>query len=124
MSPQTSAPASHLAPGTLLLRLSDEVSGCALLLAAIEAEVALLVAAKPARDRRSLDALQKIDLLAQTLGDLAACLAGLGQAAFPAPGQGNWAENALGLLRLDDLRKRLAGLPAPRADTSDSVDMF
>ena len=110
-------------PGPLLARLADEVAACARLLTAIEAEVALLIPASPVQNRNALDALQKIDLLAQTLGDLALCLDGLARAALPPPATAGWAAAALGPLRLGDVRLRLAGLPVPATALARHADV-
>ena len=64
------------APGLLLIRLSEEMATCAQMLTAIESEVAGLIKTAPDSTRPALEALQKIDLLAQTLDDLSVCLAG------------------------------------------------
>jgi hypothetical protein len=112
------------APGPLLLRLSHEVATCAHLLSAIESEVAGLIQSVPVRDHPTPGALQKIDLLAQMLGDLSACLAGLGKGPFPAPAAADWADPALGALRLDDLRRRLTGQGARQDPARHDVDFF
>ena len=112
------------APGQRLVRLADEVSACVQLLAAIEAEVALMIPAAPVRAASSLHPLQKIDLLAQTLADLAICLSGLGKGTFPHPLAADWAEAALSALRLEDLRGRLAGHAALRGVAPGAVEFF
>ena len=119
-----SAPQTPTAPGLLLIRLSDELATCTQLLTAIESEVAGMIQASPLRTRTAPDALQKIDLLAQMLGDLSVCLADLGRAPIPVPATPDWAEAALGALRLDDLRRRLAGQGAWPAPARDAVDFF
>jgi hypothetical protein len=111
-------------PETLLLRVSEELAGCVCLLSTIETEVAVLLAASPRSSPASVAALQQIDLLAQTLADLALCLDGLGRSPLPAPGRPDWAEAALHPLRLEDLRARLAGLAAAPAPAGAAVDLF
>ena len=61
---------------------------------------------------------------AQTLGDLSVCLAGLGRGAFPVPATADWADPALGALRLDDLRLRLAGQVLRQDPVRHAVDFF
>ncbi len=112
------------APGLLLIRLSEEMATCAQLLTAIESEVAGLITTAPDGARPALEALQKIDLLAQTLGDLSACLAGLGRGVFPVPAAADWADPALGALRLDDLRLRLTGQVLQQDPARHAVDFF
>ena len=112
------------APGMLLIRLSHEVATCAQLLTAIESEVAGMIRSIPVGNRPAPVALQKIDLLAQTLGDLSACLAGLGTGTFPPPATADWADPALGALRLDDLRLRLTGQMAQQGPLRHDVDFF
>ena len=111
-------------PGLLLIRLSEEMGTCARLLTAIESEVAVMIQTTPVRNRPAPEALQKIDLLAQTLAELSICLAGLGKAPIPVPASPDWAEPALAALRLDDLRRRLAGQGAPQDPARDAVDFF
>ncbi len=126
-SPPASAPATLPVPpppGLLLIRLSEEMATCAQLLTAIELEVAGMIGTVPLRNRPAAEALQKIDLLSQTLGDLSVCLAGLGMSSFPVPAAADWAEPALGAIRLDDLRRRLTG-QAVRQDTANhAVEFF
>ena len=112
------------APGPLLIRLSEEVTTCAQLLTAIECEVAGMIKDVPDPDRPAPVTLQKFDLLAQTLADLSACLAGLGTGAFPAPATADWADSAFGALRLDDLRRRLTGQVAQQGPLRHDVDFF
>jgi len=112
------------APGLLLIRLSEEMATCAQMVTAIESEVAGLIKTAPDSTRPALEALQKIDLLAQTLGDLSVCLAGLGRGAFPVPATADWADSALGALRLDDLRLRLAGQVLRQDPVRLAVDFF
>ena len=112
------------APGLLLIRLSEEMATCAQMLTAIESEVAGLIKTAPDSTRRALEALQKIDLLAQTLGDLTACLAGLGKVAIPAPVAADWAEPALGAIRLEDLRRRLTGQAVRQGPAHHAVEFF
>ena len=111
-------------PGLLLQRLSEEMGTCARLLTAIESEVAVMIQTAPLRSRPAPEALQKIDLLAQTLAELSICLAGLGKTPFPVPASADWAEPALAALRLDDLRRRLTGQGAPQDPARDAVDCF
>jgi hypothetical protein len=40
------------------------------------------------------------------------------------PANADWAEPALAALRLDDLRRRLAGQGAPQDPARDAVDFF
>ena len=118
-SPPVPAP-----PGLLLIRLSEEMATCAQLLTAIEVEVTGMIETVPLRNRPAAGALQKIDLLSQTLGDLSVCLASLGKATFPAPAAADWAEPALGAIRLDDLRRRLAGQAARQDPAQHKVEYF
>ena len=111
-------------PGVLLIRLSEEMATCAQMVTAIESEVAGLIQTAPDSARPALEALQKIDLLAQMLGDLSVCLAGLGRGAFPAPAAADWADSALGALRLDDLRLRLTGQVLRQDPVRHAVDFF
>ena len=112
------------APGLLLIRLSEEMATCAQMVSAIESDVAGLIKTAPDSTRPALQALQKIDLLAQTLGDLSVCLAGLGRGAFPVPATADWADPALGALRLDDLRLRLTGQVLRQDPVRHAVDFF
>ncbi|MCA3446117.1 MAG: hypothetical protein INF93_05250 [Rhodobacter sp.] len=121
MHPSPPVPAP---PGLLLIRLSEEMAVCVQLLTVIELEVADLIKAAPLRNRPAPEALQKIDLLSQTLGDLSACLAGLGKVTFPAPGSADWAAPALGAIRLDDLRCRLTGQAVRQDPAQHEVEFF
>ena len=111
-------------PGVLLIRLSEEMAACAHMVTAIESEVTGMIKTAPDSARPALEALQKIDLLAQTLGDLSVCLAGLGRGAFPVPATADWADPALGALRLDDLRLRLTGQVLRQDPARHAVDFF
>ena len=70
-------------PGLLLQRLSEEMGTCARLLTAIESEVAMMIQTAPLRSRPAPEALQKIDLLAQTLAELSICLQASARPRFP-----------------------------------------
>ena len=118
------SPPAPVPPGLLLIRLSEEMATCAQLLTAIEFEVAGMIQAVPVRNSPAPEALQNIDLLAQTLGDLTACLAGLGTVALPAPAATDWAEPALGAIRLEDLRRRLTGQAVRQDPAQHAVEFF
>lgn len=112
-------PRSHSARD-VLDRLSIEVQRCEVILRGIETAVAPLIAA-PGRQGGS-HALQDIDLLGQSLADLATCLSGLST-------QVN--EDAavdthllLAPLRLDDLHRRLGGRCAPALSPEERVALF
>jgi hypothetical protein len=104
--------------GDLLLRAAGEVALCRLLIARIEDELAPLIATGVIEGR----APQAIDLLDQTLGDLATLFAGLARA-LP-EGTTLTFGPVLALLRLDDVRRRMSG-DAGRADRpEDTVALF
>lgn len=99
----------------VLNRTAVEVRRCEAILRGIETAVAPMLDTPQARQSRR--ALQDIDLLGQSLADLATCLAGLA-------GQlGNRIDidmpDLLAPLRLDDLHRRLGGRdaidPSPEA---------
>lgn len=105
----------------LLERTAAILADSARLLLQIEDSIAPLLARPPhgspmpeavANFRASVVSLQKIDLLSQTLEDLSFWLDDLAQTARHSDGQGVAADQAMGRLRLADLRQRLLGQSA------------
>ena len=102
-----------LPPTLLLQRIAAELARCQSLLDRIELSVQVIIAA-PSPDllisaRRS--ELQDIDLLGQSLGDLAVCLRSVAASPTLHAAADLDAGLVLGDLRLQDLRQRLVGRP-------------
>lgn|GEM_PF-2132842 len=113
-----------VAPVDVGRRLVTELELCIGALHRIEASVAPLIAGT--QTDLAGHALQDIDLVAQSLADIARCLADLcGQLASLPPVE---ARRLLSRLRLDDLARRLAGQTAPgtRQDErpNDRIELF
>ncbi len=103
---------------TLLLRAADEVTLCRLIVARIETTLAPMIKSG------SIDrtAPQAIDLLDQILADLVTCVAGL---ARRLPEETEIESGpVLDLLRLDDLRRRLAGEKTMQGQPAEGVSLF
>jgi hypothetical protein len=102
----------------LLLRAADEVTRCRQIVARIETTLAPMI------ESGSIDRTtpQAIDLLDQMLADLVTCVAGL---ARHLPEETEIAAGpVLALLRLDDLRRRLAGEKIPPKQPVEGVSLF
>ena len=113
------APRIHTARD-VLCRTAVEVQRCEVILRGIEAAVAPMIAAH--HGQSSSHALQDIDLLGQSLADLATCLTGL------AAQLGDQAEvdthRLLAPLRLDDLYLRLGGREAVDLRPEERIALF
>lgn len=90
----------------MLLRTADEVERCRLLVRQIEAAIAPMIASRIVVGV----APQALDLLDQTLADLATCVSGLAR--------GLPDDTVLAMLRLDDVRRRLTGQEAAARDSA------
>ncbi len=112
-------PRSHSARD-VLERLSVEVQRCEVILRGIETAVAPIIA-HPGSPRGS-HALQDIDLLGQSLADLATCLSGLARQV----GQDATVDThvLLAPLRLDALHRRIGGCRAIELSPDERVALF
>lgn len=114
-----------LPPALLLHRIAAELARCQRLLDRIELAVQVIMAAPPPGQMLSArqGELQDIDLLGQSLGDLALCL----RAAAASPPLGAAVDLDAGFvlngLQLSDLRHRLAGRP-PAPPEGARIEFF
>ena len=104
----------------VLERTAVEVQRCEVILRGIETAVGPMMIG--ACDRSSSHALQDIDLLGQSLADLATCLSGI---AAQLGGQDRIdMQRLLAPMRLDDLYCRLGGRVAPDLSPQERVALF
>ncbi|MDT8856018.1 hypothetical protein RNZ50_13550 [Paracoccaceae bacterium Fryx2] len=106
--------------GDVLARAALEVQRCEVMLRRIETAVAPMIAAE--RREGCSHALQDIDLLGQSLADIATCLTGV--AGQLPPGASVDARSLLAPLRLDDLCQRLGGLMAVDLRPEERIALF
>lgn len=104
----------------VLVRMAVEVQRCEVILRGIETAVAPMIAA-PGGPSNS-HALQDIDLLGQSLADLAICLTGI--AAQLDGGVEVDVHRLLDPLRLDDLHRRLGGRAAVDLSPAERIALF
>ena len=104
----------------VLQRAAVEVQRCEVILRGIETAVAPMIARQ--RGSGGSPALQDIDLLGQSLADIATCLAGL--AGQPGADAEIDARSLLAPLRLDDLYQRLGGRVAVGLRPEDRIALF
>lgn len=111
-------------PVDIAQRLVAEVESCIGALHRIETSVAPLIAGT--QTDLAGHALQDFDLVGQSLGDIARCLEDLCHQLAPLPPVE--ARQVLSRLRLDDLARRLVGLPPPGTGhldrPADRIELF
>jgi hypothetical protein len=114
-----------LPPALLLHRIAAELARCQSLLDRIEHSVQVIMAAPSPgmilSARRS--ELQDIDLLGQSLGDLALCLRSAAATVPLSAAADLDAGFVLGELRLQDLRHRLVGRPGAAPEV-ERIELF
>lgn len=106
--------------GDVLDRAAVEVQRCEVILRRVETAVAPMIVASCGQT--SSHALQDIDLLGQSLADLATCLSGL--AAQLGSGAEVDLRRLLAPLRLDDLYQRLGGQVVLDLSPADRIALF
>lgn len=114
-----------LPPALLLHRIATELARCQSLLGRIEHSVQVIMAA-PSPGMilsASRSELQDIDLLGQSLGDLAMCLRSAAATAPLSTADDLDAGVVLGELRLQDLRHRLVGVQGA-APAVERIELF
>lgn len=104
----------------VLDRIAVEVQRCEVILRSIETGVATMIAASGVQG--TSHALQDIDLLGQSLADLATCLSGLAVQVGDSVSVDT--HRLLAPLRLDDLHRRIGGRQAMELSPEERVALF
>lgn len=108
------------AADAVLHRIAYEVQHCEVILRGIETAVAEMIANR--RAESGSHALQDIDLLGQSLADIATCLTGMADQLGSTPPVD--ARRLLAPLRLDDLYQRLGGKVAMELRPEERIALF
>lgn len=118
-------PAGHITASLLLSRVEAELGGCRVILARIEAAVETLLQSGNIAldDPLHVVEMQNIDLLDQTIADLAICLQDIAAAPPIGTAQPLRVAHITRRMRLAGLRDRLGGRTTP-AERGDAVELF
>jgi hypothetical protein len=119
MTPQTNV---SVPLADMLARVANELTGCRASLLVIEELIQPELTAK-GRPLLSKVKLQDIDMLAQVLGELAGCLSGVAIEVLGTDTNQIDVSPALDSLRLEGLRRRLAGVTCNPANP-EPVELF
>ena len=118
-------PPGHITAALLLRRIEAELGGCRSILARIEAAVETLVKSGNIAqdDPLHLAEMQNIDLLDQTLADLAICLRDIASAPPIGTVQPLRMAHITRRMRLAELRDRLGGRETS-TERGDAIELF